>query len=492
MNSMMQRVKFFGSIVLLFTIAVSQTAAQEVIVKIYPDSLINDVSNRPIGINLDFLMDGGRFPHPKQTVTQALKEMGVKYLRYPGGEKSDLYLFSVPPYEKSAPALARTAGLEDYAGMFTNEGTFVYDPLDFDEYMSMCHAIGAEPVVVVAADNYLRKAGPGERVSSREELIRNGVEWVRYANMKKKYGVRYWMIGNESWNANNPNSNADIYAQDVIDFSKAMKAVDPSIMIVANGERPEFLKTVVEKTGDYADRLCVSNYGVDGFHRGYKTYRDTAQVLIGPALSGVDALNRYATPGQKKHWKVIVAEFGTIDWFKHWKWDNDMGHAIVNFDMTGQLLLQREVEFSCFWNTRWIENESRPGMDHDALDKDGNLNPTGFALKIWCNFLGKQMVKTEATAPIISYSSYDPGNSRLFIYLINKSELTQKASISITGYREEKVLQAWEYFGTTAEDMKPTWQKRKELTLSEERDLKGASITVFELSIKPSESKNKN
>lgn len=39
------------------------------------------------------------------------------------------------------------------------------------------------------------------------------------------------MIGNESWNKNNVNSTVDMYAQDVIDFSKAMKAVDSGILI---------------------------------------------------------------------------------------------------------------------------------------------------------------------------------------------------------------------------------------------------------------------
>lgn len=65
-------------------------------VKVYPDSIINDVSNHPVGINLNFFMDGGRFPNANHSVKEALKKMGVKYLRYSGGEKSDLYLFSVP------------------------------------------------------------------------------------------------------------------------------------------------------------------------------------------------------------------------------------------------------------------------------------------------------------------------------------------------------------------------------------------------------------
>lgn len=61
-------------------------------ITVYTDSIVSDISNHPVGINLNFIMDGGRFPKAKKNVTEAVKELGTKYLRYPGGEKSDLYL----------------------------------------------------------------------------------------------------------------------------------------------------------------------------------------------------------------------------------------------------------------------------------------------------------------------------------------------------------------------------------------------------------------
>lgn len=461
-----------------------KTCAQSIPVNIYPDSVINDVSDHPVGINVNFLMDGGRFPNPKHSVTEALKEMGVKYIRYPGGEKSDLQLFSAPPYEKSDPRLSRTAGLHEYPGfLFTADGKFSFDPLDFDEYMTMCRALNAEPVVVVPADCYLVKPKEGEWLSSREDLIRNAVEWVRYANIKKKYGVKYWMVGNESWNPNNPNSTVDIYANDVIDFSKAMKAIDPSILVVANGEGDEYLKQIVIKTEGYADRICVSNYGVWNFKRGYDTYKDSAQVLIWPAISAINAIDKYAKPEKKNDLKVIVAEFGTIDWFNYWKGDNDMGHAIVNFDMAGQLLMRKEIEFSCFWNTRWVEVESKPGTDHDALDKDGNINPTGIALKIWNHFLGEFMVRSEAPDPIISYSSFSPKENKLYIYLINKTGKPAATNIAVNGYTVNTVVNKWEYAGSSPNDMKPVWKKLKQTTLKQTQILNGTSITVYELKL---------
>ena len=67
-------------------------------------------------------------------------------------------------------------------------------------------------------------------------MLTNAVEWVRYANIKKKYGVKYWMIGNESWNNSEYNGSVSPakYADDLEDFARAMKAVDSSIKIIAN------------------------------------------------------------------------------------------------------------------------------------------------------------------------------------------------------------------------------------------------------------------
>jgi hypothetical protein len=79
-----------------------------VAIKVFPDSILNNVSHHPLGINVDYFMDDDNYLKPNIPTSDALKAMGMRYLRYPGGHKSDLYLFSVPPYDKSQPTLART------------------------------------------------------------------------------------------------------------------------------------------------------------------------------------------------------------------------------------------------------------------------------------------------------------------------------------------------------------------------------------------------
>lgn len=473
----------FIGIVFILNCFVACQSNQTTNISVYPDSVLNDLSNKPIGLNLNFLMDGDRFKDAEIPLSQSIEKMGMKFLRYPGGEKSDLYLFSVPPYNESNPSLARSAGLEDYPGVFKENNEFLYDPLDFDEYISVCRKAGAEPVVVVAADYYLVDVKEGEFISTREKLIEHAAAWVHYANIQQGYGVKYWMIANESWNSNNKNSNVEIYAQDVIDFSKAMKAVDASILIIPNGDSDDFFKTVIQKSGNEIDRLCVSNYGVWFFPRGYASYRDTTQNLIQPALIALEAMNKYSNPEQLKTMKLIVAEFGTIDWSGNWKGENDMGHAIVSFDMAGQLLQIPQIEFSCYWNTRWIENEYKT-PDHDVLDKNGNILPTGRALSIWGNYMGKQMVKTSSTNELVSYATYTPENGQLYFYIVNKTPEKHFIQIELEGYNFDKLIQAWEYYGHSPEDKFPKWDKIKMNSPHKAVPLKGNSITLLEYSIK--------
>ncbi len=453
--------------------------AQEITeIGIYPDSVISDVSSHPVGINLDYFMDGDRFPAASQSVATVLSDMGVKYLRYPGGDKSDLTLFSVPPYEKAHPTLARTGkGAANYPRVLKDFKEFKYDVLDFDEFITLCREINAEPVVVVPADGYLVNYPPGSTWTKREDLIKHAVEWVRYSNVKKKYNVHFWMIGNECWHKNNENSTAEIYAKDVVDFAKAMKAVDPSIAIIPNGNSVDFFSEVIRTAGDYIDYLCLSNYPVYNYYGSYMSYRDTARDLMGPVRRALTAIDQAATDPQKEKLRLIVAEYGPFDWGGKWPMINDMGHNLANFEITGLQLCQPEILFSCFWNTRWIDNDSIGNSVFDAIDKDNRMNANGLGLMIWGKFLGKEMVYSTSSPMIRTFASYTPEDHTLMVFLMNKSDVPSILKTNVSGYKKIKTVSVWELTGKNAEDTEPVWH---ELNLPETNQLivSGTSIQV--------------
>lgn len=139
-------------------------------------------------------------------VADLLKGAGVRAMRYPGGSYSDIYHW-------------RT---------HTAPGGYVAPGTDFDTFMAGVRRAGAQAIVTA---NY----GTG----TPEEAA----EWVRYANIEKGYGVKYWEIGNElygnghygsGWEADeHPDKSPAGYAGLVREFALAMKAVDPTIKVGA-------------------------------------------------------------------------------------------------------------------------------------------------------------------------------------------------------------------------------------------------------------------
>ena len=159
-------------------------------------------------------------------VHAALTSGAIQTLRYPGGSTSDNYHWS--------------SNLPDDP----NQGGTVPEA-NFDAFMSVALAAGAQPMITV---NY----GSG--------TPQEAADWVRYANRGEphykgpvptypgasakghKYGVRYWEVGNElygdgtygaTWEVNKKSHDPTTYAQGVGSYSKAMKAVDPSIRVGA-------------------------------------------------------------------------------------------------------------------------------------------------------------------------------------------------------------------------------------------------------------------
>jgi alpha-L-arabinofuranosidase len=100
---------------------------------------------------------------------------------------------------------------------------------DFDEFAGVAQSINAQAFISV---NY----GTG--------TAQEAADWVRYSNITKNYGFKYWEIGNEnygSWEADTRARAHDpvIYAMAVRDYMNAMKSVDPTIkvgVVVTPGE----------------------------------------------------------------------------------------------------------------------------------------------------------------------------------------------------------------------------------------------------------------
>ncbi|MFI7215119.1 cellulose binding domain-containing protein [Micromonospora maritima] len=172
-----------------------------------------------------------------------LKAAGVKMLRYPGGSYADIYHW------------------EDH----TAPGGYVAPDTDFDTFMAAARRVGAQPMIIA---NY----GTGTPAEA--------AAWVRYANVTKGYGAKWWTVGNEnygnghygsSWEADDhPDKSATQYARLVVEYADAMKAVDPSIKVGA----------VLTMPGNWPDGITA---GADP-----GPWNQTVLSIAGPKIDFVD------------------------------------------------------------------------------------------------------------------------------------------------------------------------------------------------------------
>jgi Cellulose binding domain/Fibronectin type III domain len=180
-------------------------------------------------------------------VSDLLGAAGVQMIRYPGGSYGDIYHWQ----DNTAP------------------GGFVAPNTDFDTFMGSVRRIGAQPIIIA---NY----GTG----SPEEAA----AWVQFANVTRGYGAKYWEVGNEiygnghygaNWEADNrADKSPTAYANEVVAYADAMKAVDPGIKVgavltmpaawpdalVGGGDSGTWNQTVLSIAGSHIDFVDVHWY----------------------------------------------------------------------------------------------------------------------------------------------------------------------------------------------------------------------------------------
>ena len=450
----------------LSAILFSFSAYSQTTVTVNAGNVLRTLSGNENGINVDYLMDGS-YLAPAVSTSQSLKNIKAKMLRYPGGEKSDNYLFSVSPYTSSSPRMA----LRDTCFWPSNDSKFVDTlsadrvcreaVLDFDGFITMCNEVGATPLVVVAYDAaYNTKTCNGK--PTKAELLTNAVEWVRYANVKKKYGVQYWMIGNESWNDAGYNGKVtpSKYAEDLEDFAKAMKAVDPSIKIIANGRAGWWEIILKSSAVSLIDYLGLSVYPVLNYTGGYSYYQENEVNLTGEIDKAIADIKSYAPAALQSGIKVIATEYNSIDWNNAWSNENNLGHAIVNFQLFGDMVEKPELAAACLWNTRWVENTKVQQSMYDAIDAEGRMNATGKAMNVWgSNLLNAMVEATSSDSTVRTYASYDEARKKLNIFFINKSNALRKATISLENYENDFTGSIWQFSGTSDNDKFPEFER---------------------------------
>ncbi len=331
--------------------------------------------------------------------------------------------------------------------------------------MLVCNKAQAQPLVVVAYDAMYSPWTCGPK-PTKSQLLTNAVEWVRYANITKGYGIKLWMIGNESYLETSYNgfTTASQYANDVVEFADAMRGIDPSIKIIVNGKADWWPVLLAGPSASRIDYLAVSNY-LPVQVSSYETYRRYTGSLNTETDLAIAAINNAASAADKARIGVIESEYNSIDFAnKTWPNRNNLGHALCSFEMLAESVSKPKLHTACLWTTRWIENTSgSQALNlYDAIQPNGQLNATGMGTSILGNYLLESMVTATSTGRIKCYATYAKDSKQLNLFILNRETSVQRVKMNISNFVNNYRFDQWEFIGTSPDDAAPSWAKTTE------------------------------
>jgi alpha-N-arabinofuranosidase len=202
------------------------------------------------------LMPGDAAPGGvRSDVFEKIKLLKPAFIRWPGGNVAQDYHWSW------------AVGPRDERTTWTNlSWKNEPEPSDFgtDEFIAFARAVGAEPSITVNVE------GRGATVEEAAAWVEycNGPATSRYGAMRAANGhpapfdVKFWEIGNEIWGDwVRGHSDAKTYARNYSRYVKAMRAVDPSIKLIAVGDNDmKWNRTVLRANGKDIDYLAIHHY----------------------------------------------------------------------------------------------------------------------------------------------------------------------------------------------------------------------------------------
>jgi len=436
-----------------------------------------------LGINLNYLVDGELLdPAEGRSLVAGLRALGVRNLRFPGGNKSDSHLWSVPPYRTPAPRLAVT-GDWDWPAMSEDlwdreAGRFALRVLDTDDALAIAGELDAELVMVVPYDEAY--PGPDEEPGrhaagpSIDELVELAAAWAEYCKAQGR-PPRYWEIGNETYF--HEGITARRYAADLVRFAEALHAVDPGIRVGANGpggpdsveagdRRAEtgerWWPTVLAAASGHIDYLSLHSYPCYGW-RSFDAYAERLPGVVGPLRNMRRAVDEHAPAADRTRIELLVTETNSADWLGHpdggenWPHTGSIGHALVLFDMLAQYLAHDDLEAVQVWNTRWVHHRELDEL-WDALGEDNAPSTIGQMMALWQR-AGSHWLRVEGAgraAPVRCFATHDAQTGAATVFLVNRTREDQMVALAGPLFADDTVTTTQAWVGSGPDDLHPT------------------------------------
>ena len=367
------------------------------------------------------LMPGDSAPGGvRRDVFERIKLLKPAFIRWPGGNVAQDYhwLWGVGPRDQRVTWTNLS---------WKNEP----EPSDFgtDEFVAFARAVGAEPSITV-------------NVEGRGATVEEAAAWVEYCNgpATSKYGamraanghpdpfrVRLWEVGNEIWGDwVRGHSDAETYARNYIRYAKAMRAVDPSIKLIAVGDNNmNWNRTVLRTAGDGIDYLAIHHY-----YGRHEAGNDLSKLLARPLFferfygDVLELLRELKLEGRVK---LAINEWGLdLPTGRQYSIEAALyGARLMNvFERSGAL-----VEMSAVSDlvNGW------PGGIIQASLHNVFVTPIYLVNQLYSNNRGDMRLAANVNLPDLDTTASRSGN-RIFIKAVNTSTKPITTTITIQGF----------------------------------------------------------
>ena len=231
----------------------------------------------------------------RRDVLEAVKGLDVSILRWPGGNFASGYNWKdgIGPKEQR-PVRPELAWNDIETNRF---GT--------DEFLRYAETIKAEPYICV-------NLGLGAITDARDWVeYTNSAKHTYWADQRRKngreqpYNVKYWALGNEidgPWQLGH--KDAEEYAKFALEAGKAMRAVDPSIKLVASGSSNYragvdwigWNRTVLQTLRNTVDYIALHTY-INNRENDLERFLGVSQQTIERYIETTEALIREVQAG---------------------------------------------------------------------------------------------------------------------------------------------------------------------------------------------------
>ena len=206
------------------------------------------------------LLPSDHFHGLRRDVIERMKEIGIRLLRWPGGNFAGDYNWKdgLLPRNMRSPFDSHL-GL----GIQSDSMGFDFHEIGTDEFIALCREIGAEPFITIN----IAWNTPEESAEWVEYC--NGDSTTKYGKLRAElgypepYGVQFWSLGNEAGYGHMEGANTpDGYAKAAHEHAEKMLAVSPGLTLCSSGPYPnrDWVDNCAKKITDVSNTVSLHHY----------------------------------------------------------------------------------------------------------------------------------------------------------------------------------------------------------------------------------------